>query len=77
MTDNSGIAIGRQLLADNFREVTARATALGVALTPAQRAEVTARTHNSGDANLADFINDLAGTHADPYVRRFRAQWVP
>jgi hypothetical protein len=77
MTDNSGIAIGRQLLADNFALVTRRAAALRVALTAAQRAEVTARTHNSGSAQLNDFINDLPATHNDGYVARFRRVWVP
>jgi hypothetical protein len=77
MTDNSGFAIGRQLLADNFASVNRRATALGVALTVQQRAEVTARSHNSGTGNLEDFITNLTATHNDGYVQRFLRVWVP
>jgi len=54
-----------------------RATSLGVALAVAQRAQVTARTHNGGDANLNAFINNLTATSNHGYVRRFRAVWVP
>jgi hypothetical protein len=77
MTDNSGIAIGRQLLADNFALVQRRATALRLVLSAAARAEVTARTHNSGSAHVDDFLTDLQATHNNGYVVRFRRAWVP
>jgi hypothetical protein len=77
MTDNSGIAIGRALLSDNFTKVRSRARALSVTLSVADRAAVTARTHNNGDRDVDLFITDLPATRADPYVARFRRAWVP
>ena len=78
MTDAHGIAIGRQLVADDFALMQRRAAALRITLTTQQRAEVTARMHNSGSGNVDAFLRDLPGTRRDPYVSgNFLPNWTP
>lgn len=76
MTDNSGTAIGQQVVSDAFALVRQREAGLRLTLTSAQRAEVTARTHNSGRGTVNESLNNLTMTHNDLYVVRFRRVWV-
>jgi hypothetical protein len=77
MTDNGGVGIGRALINDNYNLVVKRAAEQKAQLSVAQRAEVTAIVHNQGESKLDRFIGDLAATHDDSYVTRFRKHWVP
>lgn len=76
LTDDSGFKLGRFLIRDNYNRVTAAEGGAGAALTVQQRAEITARIHNSGAAGLAGYIAAPA-TALNNYVNRVMVHWVP
>jgi len=76
LTDDSGFKLGRFLIRDNYNRVTAAEAAAGAALTAQQRAQITARTHNSGPAGLGGFVA-APGTAVNNYVNRVMVHWVP
>jgi len=71
MTDDSGFKLGRFVIRDNFAAVLAG----GAGLTREQRAQITARIHNSGPGGLAGFLANPA-TAVNPYVNAVMAHWV-
>ena len=76
LTDDSGFKIGRFVIRDNYNRVTSQESATGVALTALQRAQITARIHNSGPSGLAGFVASPA-TAVNSYVTNVMAHWTP
>ena len=76
MTDDSGFKMGRFLIRDNFNRVVHAANTAGAVLTARQRAQITARIHNSGAGNLNNYVNHPANA-VNAYVNRVMAHWVP
>ncbi|MBI2964926.1 MAG: hypothetical protein HYY34_01835 [Chloroflexi bacterium] len=76
VTDDSGFKLGRFLIRDNNNRVTNEEANQGVGLTDRQRAEITARIHNSGPAGLAGFVANPA-TAVNNYVNLVMGHWVP
>lgn len=72
LTDDSGFKLGRFVIRDNFVHIL---NAGGAGLTRTQRAQITARIHNSGASGMAGFIAN-PGTAVNAYVNSVMAHWV-
>lgn len=73
LTDQSGLTIGRLLIHDTYNAV--RNQPGGAALTAQQRAQITARAHNSGAGGIPGWVANPASA-VNNYVNQVMAHWV-
>lgn len=73
MTDDSGFKLSRFVIRATFVQVLNSAG--GAGLTRQQRAQITARVHNSGAAGLAGFVANPA-TAINDYVNHVMPHWI-